>query len=163
MPRFCLFLLFLLEYSLPANLLGLFLTPCFPLHSGFSYVDLVEGLHDGRFYALKRIICHDKDDRQEAMHEVEMHLLFEHPNILPLCAHSIAERGSKHEAWLLLPFLKVNVWEASSTVPELPESRCKVAMGTTVHAGICSQGNVTCLAGECKILWHQSQRWCWSI
>lgn len=81
----------------------------FPIHSGFSYVDLVEGLHDGRFYALKRILCHDKDDRQEAMHEVEMHLLFDHPNILPLCAHSIVERGSKHEAWLLLPFLKVNV------------------------------------------------------
>ncbi|XP_070812484.1 serine/threonine-protein kinase 16 isoform X2 [Pituophis catenifer annectens] len=36
---------------------------------GFSYVDLVEGLQDGRFYALKRIICHDKDDRQGALHE----------------------------------------------------------------------------------------------
>ncbi|ETE70724.1 Serine/threonine-protein kinase 16 [Ophiophagus hannah] len=75
---------------------------------GFSYVDLVEGLQDGRFYALKRIICHDKDDRQEALHEVEMHLLFEHPNILPLCAHAMVEKGSKHEAWLLLPFLKVS-------------------------------------------------------
>ncbi|KAH0621220.1 hypothetical protein JD844_022298 [Phrynosoma platyrhinos] len=73
---------------------------------GFSYVDLVEGLHDGRFYALKRIICHEKDDRQEAMHEVEMHQLFDHPNILPLCAHAMVEKGSKHEAWLLLPFLK---------------------------------------------------------
>ncbi|XP_048342954.1 serine/threonine-protein kinase 16 isoform X2 [Sphaerodactylus townsendi] len=73
---------------------------------GFSYVDLVEGFHDGHFYALKRILCHDKDDRQEAMHEVEMHLLFDHPNILPLCAHAMMERGSKYEAWLLLPFLK---------------------------------------------------------
>nr|XP_056707579.1 serine/threonine-protein kinase 16 isoform X2 [Euleptes europaea] len=73
---------------------------------GFSYVDLVEGLHDGHFYALKRIICHDKDDRQEAMHEVEMHLLFDHPNILPLHSHDMVERGSKYEAWLLLPFLK---------------------------------------------------------
>lgn len=81
---------------------------CFTPCSGFSYVDLVEGLHDGRFYALKRIICHDKDDHKEALHEVEMHLLFEHPNILPICAHAMVEKGSKHEAWLLLPFLKVS-------------------------------------------------------
>ncbi|CAI5762811.1 serine/threonine-protein kinase 16 [Podarcis lilfordi] len=95
---------------------------------GFSYVDLVEGLHDGRFYALKRIICHDKDDRQEAMHEVEMHLLFEHPNILTLCAHAMVERGSKHEAWLLLPFLKRGtLWQEVETLRDkdafMPEER----------------------------------------
>ncbi|XP_034982813.1 serine/threonine-protein kinase 16 isoform X1 [Zootoca vivipara] len=95
---------------------------------GFSYVDLVEGLHDGRFYALKRIICHDKDDRQEAMHEVEMHLLFEHPNILTLCAHAMVEKGSKHEAWLLLPFLKRGtLWQEVETLRDkdafMPEER----------------------------------------
>ncbi|CAM4532586.1 unnamed protein product [Lepidochelys kempii] len=65
---------------------------------GFSYVDLVEGLQDGRFYALKRILCHDKEDYQEALHEVEMHGLFEHPNILRLEAHCMVEKGPKHEA-----------------------------------------------------------------
>uniref|UniRef100_A0A8D0H7I8 Serine/threonine-protein kinase 16 n=1 Tax=Sphenodon punctatus TaxID=8508 RepID=A0A8D0H7I8_SPHPU len=73
---------------------------------GFSYVDLVEGLQDGRFYALKRILCHDREDRKEALHEVEMHQLVEHPNVLPLCAHAMVEKGPKHEAWLLLPFFK---------------------------------------------------------
>ncbi|EMP27432.1 Serine/threonine-protein kinase 16 [Chelonia mydas] len=73
---------------------------------GFSYVDLVEGLQDGRFYALKRILCHDKEDCREALHEVEMHGLFEHPNILRLEAHCMVEKGPKHEAWLLLPFLR---------------------------------------------------------
>ncbi|XP_069083283.1 serine/threonine-protein kinase 16 isoform X1 [Pleurodeles waltl] len=73
---------------------------------GFSYVDLVEGIHDGRFYALKRILCHDRDDRKEALHEVEMHQLFDHPNILHLVAHSIVEKGPKWEALLLLPFVK---------------------------------------------------------
>lgn len=95
-------------------------------------MDLVEGLHDGRFYALKRIICHDKDDRQEAMHEVEMHLLFEHPNILTLCAHAMVERGSKHEAWLLLPFLKVSVGV-----------RCRWIQQ-------CMLGNVVFVATSCK-------------
>ncbi|XP_035757016.1 serine/threonine-protein kinase 16 [Egretta garzetta] len=73
---------------------------------GFSYVDLVEGLRDGRFYALKRILCHDKEDRQAALHEVEMHGLFDHPNILRLEAHCMVEKGTKHEAWLLLPYVK---------------------------------------------------------
>ncbi|KFO09120.1 Serine/threonine-protein kinase 16, partial [Balearica regulorum gibbericeps] len=73
---------------------------------GFSYVDLVEGLRDGRFYALKRILCHDKEDRQAALHEVEMHSLFDHPNILRLVAHCMVEKGAKHEAWLLLPYVK---------------------------------------------------------
>ncbi|XP_020647701.3 serine/threonine-protein kinase 16 isoform X1 [Pogona vitticeps] len=95
---------------------------------GFSYVDLVEGLHDGRFYALKRIMCHDKDDRQEAMHEIEMHQLFEHPNILPLCAHAMVEKGSKHEAWLLLPFLKRGtLWQEVEALRDksifMPEER----------------------------------------
>lgn len=77
---------------------------------GFSYVDLVEGLRDGRFYALKRILCHDKEDRQAALREVEMHNLFQHPNILRLEAHCMVEKGAKHEAWLLLPYVKVRGW-----------------------------------------------------
>lgn len=76
-------------------------------HSGFSYVDLVEGLHDGHFYALKRILCHEQQDREEAQREADMHRLFHHPNILRLVACCLRERGTKHEAWLLLPFFKV--------------------------------------------------------
>lgn len=75
--------------------------------SGFSYVDLVEGLHDGHFYALKRILCHEQQDVEEAQREADMHRLFSHPNILHLVAYCLKERGSKHEAWLLLPYLKV--------------------------------------------------------
>ncbi|XP_034511119.1 serine/threonine-protein kinase 16 isoform X3 [Ailuropoda melanoleuca] len=73
---------------------------------GFSYVDLVEGLHDGHFYALKRILCHEQQDREEAQREADMHRLFHHPNILRLVAYCLRERGTKHEAWLLLPFFK---------------------------------------------------------
>lgn len=76
-------------------------------HSGFSFVDLVEGLHDGQFYALKRILCHEQQDREEAQREADMHRLFHHPNILRLVAYCLRERGTKHEAWLLLPFFKV--------------------------------------------------------
>ncbi|XP_039553770.1 serine/threonine-protein kinase 16 [Passer montanus] len=95
---------------------------------GFSYVDLVEGLRDGRFYALKRILCHDKEDRQAALHEVEMHGLFDHPNILRLVAHCMVEKGTKHEAWLLLPYVKGGtLWREVEALREkgafMPEQR----------------------------------------
>ncbi|NWH20759.1 STK16 kinase, partial [Grus americana] len=95
---------------------------------GFSYVDLVEGLRDGRFYALKRILCHDKEDRQAALHEVEMHGLFDHPNILRLVAHCMVEKGAKHEAWLLLPYVKGGtLWSEVEALREkgtfMPEQR----------------------------------------
>ncbi|XP_039612467.1 serine/threonine-protein kinase 16 [Polypterus senegalus] len=73
---------------------------------GFSYVDLVEGAHDGQFYALKRILCHDREGRKEAQHEMEMHQLISHPNVLPLTAFTFVNKGNKCEAWLLLPFVK---------------------------------------------------------
>ncbi|XP_075385911.1 serine/threonine-protein kinase 16 isoform X1 [Tenrec ecaudatus] len=73
---------------------------------GFSYVDLVEGLHDGHFYALKRILCHEQQDCEDAQREADMHRLFHHPNVLRLVAFCMRERGSKQEAWLLLPFFK---------------------------------------------------------
>lgn len=76
--------------------------------SGFSYVDLVEGAKDGRFYALKRILCHDREGRQEAQTEVDMHQIFNHPNILSLVAHAFVDRGGKTEAWLLLPYMRVS-------------------------------------------------------
>ncbi|XP_057883504.1 serine/threonine-protein kinase 16 isoform X2 [Melospiza georgiana] len=95
---------------------------------GFSYVDLVEGLRDGRFYALKRILCHDKEDRQAALHEVEMHGLFDHPNILRLVAHCMVEKGTKHEAWLLLPYVQGGtLWREVEALREkgsfMPEQR----------------------------------------
>ncbi|XP_032134045.1 serine/threonine-protein kinase 16 isoform X2 [Sapajus apella] len=82
---------------------------------GFSYVDLVEGLHDGHFYALKRILCHEQQDREEAQREADMHHLFNHPNILHLVAYCLRERGAKHEAWLLLPFFKASCPEMSTS------------------------------------------------
>lgn len=79
-----------------------------PPPRGFSYVDLVEGAKDGRFYALKRILCHDREGRQEAQTEVDMHQVFNHPNVLSLVAHAFVDRSGKTEAWLLLPYMRVS-------------------------------------------------------
>jgi len=82
---------------------------CLFVCRGFSYVDLLEGVQDGRFYALKRILCHDREARQEAQTEVDMHLLFSHPNILGISGHAFVERNGKTEAWLLLPYISVTI------------------------------------------------------
>ncbi|XP_045554419.1 serine/threonine-protein kinase 16 isoform X1 [Salmo salar] len=105
---------------------------------GFSYVDLVEGVQDGRFYALKRILCHDREGRQEAQTEVEMHRLFSHPNILGLAGHTFIERGGKSEAWILLPYVqKGSLWSVLEKLRDkgsfMPERRI-----LKVLQGICS-------------------------
>lgn len=76
---------------------------------GFSFVDLVEGAKDGCPYALKRILCHDREGHREAQTETEMHQMFNHPNILTLVAHTFVDRGGKTEAWLLLPYMSVSI------------------------------------------------------
>ncbi|CAB1327657.1 unnamed protein product, partial [Coregonus sp. 'balchen'] len=99
---------------------------------GFSYVDLVEGVQDGRFYALKRILCHDREGHREAQTEVEMHRLFSHPNILGLAGHTFIERGGKSEAWILLPYVQVCAMEVKGTreamtVQDWAAQRCTIS------------------------------------
>nr|XP_023661643.1 serine/threonine-protein kinase 16 [Paramormyrops kingsleyae] len=105
---------------------------------GFSYVDLVEGVHDGRFYALKRILCHDREGRQEAQTEVEMHRLFNHPNVLSLAGHTFVDRGGKSEAWLLLPYIrKGSLW---SVLEKLRDKGASMPEGQILHIfqGMCA-------------------------
>ncbi|XP_027012377.1 serine/threonine-protein kinase 16 [Tachysurus fulvidraco] len=104
---------------------------------GFSYVDLVEGAQDGRFYALKRILCHDREGRKEAQTEVEMHRLFNHPNVLSLTGYAFVERGGKSEAWLLLPYIsKGSLW---SVLEKLREKGSSMSESRILHIfhGIC--------------------------
>lgn len=105
---------------------------------GFSYIDLVEGEQDGRFYALKRILCHDREGRSEAQQEVEMHRLISHPNVLSLTAHTFVDKGAKCEAWLLLPFIrKGSLWSELEKLRDknsvMPESRI-----LHIFQGICT-------------------------
>ncbi|KAJ8383587.1 hypothetical protein AAFF_G00216600 [Aldrovandia affinis] len=105
---------------------------------GFSYVDLVEGAQDGRFYALKRILCHDREGRQEAQTEVDMHRLFSHPNILSLAGHAFMERGGKSEACLLLPYVSMgSLW---SVLEKLRDKNSSTPESRILHIlqGICA-------------------------
>ncbi|CAK8671985.1 serine/threonine-protein kinase 16-like [Clavelina lepadiformis] len=73
---------------------------------GFSYVDLIEDAKSGTFFALKRIICHDKKAENEALEEVEYCRMFHHENIIPLVDHCIKNKGRLTEVWLVLPYYK---------------------------------------------------------
>uniref|UniRef100_H2LFF4 non-specific serine/threonine protein kinase n=2 Tax=Oryzias latipes TaxID=8090 RepID=H2LFF4_ORYLA len=105
---------------------------------GFSYVDLVEGAKDGRFYALKRILCHDREGRKEAQTEVEMHQMFSHPNILSLVSHTFVDAGGKTEAWLLLPYMsKGSLWSVLEKLRDKGSSMPEKQI-LQIFRGICS-------------------------
>ncbi|KAI5712602.1 hypothetical protein M8J76_010670 [Diaphorina citri] len=56
---------------------------------GFSTVSLIEHSRTKKRYALKKIICHGREDQAQAIREVEHHKTFVHPNILPLLDHAL--------------------------------------------------------------------------
>lgn len=86
----------------------------FFLHSGFSYVDLVEDTQTHKTYALKRIVCHSKEEEQVALQEVQVMRDINHPNVIPLECYSI-HKVNYHskavditcEVFLVMPVYKV--------------------------------------------------------
>lgn len=54
----------------------------FSHYSGFSVIDLVENASTKRKYALKRIVCHNKDDELAAMREIEICRQLRHKNVI---------------------------------------------------------------------------------
>lgn len=56
---------------------------------GFSYIDLIEESTSHKTYALKRILCHSKEEELIAMQEVEVMRAVNHPNVIPLECHCI--------------------------------------------------------------------------
>ncbi|XP_042898757.1 serine/threonine-protein kinase 16 [Parasteatoda tepidariorum] len=78
---------------------------------GFSVVDLLQDQKTHRYYALKRIACHSKEDEKNALREAEYHGMFNHPNIVECIDVSVAERVDKlhpshSEVRLLLPYYR---------------------------------------------------------
>ncbi|XP_059179306.1 serine/threonine-protein kinase 16-like [Physella acuta] len=56
---------------------------------GFSFVDLVEDSQTHKAYALKRILCHSKEEEHIALQEIQIMREISHPNIIPLECYSI--------------------------------------------------------------------------
>uniref|UniRef100_A0A2C9K6T6 non-specific serine/threonine protein kinase n=1 Tax=Biomphalaria glabrata TaxID=6526 RepID=A0A2C9K6T6_BIOGL len=65
---------------------------------GFSYVDLVEDAQTHKSYALKRILCHSKEEEHIALQEVHIMRELDHPNIIPLECYSIHKVGIQTKA-----------------------------------------------------------------
>ena len=51
---------------------------------GFSFVDLIQDSRSRKLYALKRIICHSEEDKNDALKEVEYMNMFDQVNELHL-------------------------------------------------------------------------------
>ena len=81
-------------------------------YRGFSVVDLVQDQKTHRAYALKRIVCHSKEDERAAMKEAEYHNIFNSPYILECIDVALVEsydglHPHRSEVLLLLPYYRV--------------------------------------------------------
>ncbi|KAH9524592.1 Serine/threonine-protein kinase 16 [Bulinus truncatus] len=80
---------------------------------GFSYVDLVEDAQTHKTYALKRILCHSKEQENIALQEVHIMREINHPNVIPLECYTIHKVGIQTKAvditceiFVVLPYYK---------------------------------------------------------
>ncbi|XP_035222115.1 serine/threonine-protein kinase 16-like [Stegodyphus dumicola] len=98
---------------------------------GFSVVDLIQDQKTHRSYALKRIVCHSKEDERCAMKEAEYHNMFNHPNIIKCIDVSLVEKCdgmNRGEVRLLLPYYRKGTLQDELTVRaknknHIPEER----------------------------------------
>ncbi|XP_018652062.1 serine/threonine kinase [Schistosoma mansoni] len=79
---------------------------------GFSRIDLIFDKGSKRSFALKRILCHSKDDESKALKEANFQSnLPDHPNLLPCIASGLQhvsrrEQGAISEVLLVLSYSK---------------------------------------------------------
>ncbi|XP_064647791.1 serine/threonine-protein kinase 16-like [Lineus longissimus] len=78
---------------------------------GFSYVDLIEDRHNHKYYALKRIACHSKEDERLSMVEVEIMKTFEQSNLCPCVESAISPindplRSLISEVLIVMPYYR---------------------------------------------------------
>nr|CCA19548.1 serine/threonine protein kinase putative [Albugo laibachii Nc14] len=72
-----------------------------------SFVYQAEDTVSGQIYALKKIICQSEEQRRMVKHEIQLHRVLKHPNIMPLIDHAEVTGGSIcHEYYLLFPFMQ---------------------------------------------------------
>ncbi|KAL1115805.1 hypothetical protein AAG570_006095 [Ranatra chinensis] len=76
---------------------------------GFSTVLLVEHSRTRKRYAVKRIVCHGREDQKVALQEVEYHKVINHPNVIPCMESSVSGSpdpvlNTTSEVLLLLPY-----------------------------------------------------------
>ncbi|KAK9505894.1 hypothetical protein O3M35_009863 [Rhynocoris fuscipes] len=76
---------------------------------GFSTVLLVENSRTRKRFAVKKIICHGREDQKCALQEIEYHKTLNHPNIIPCLESAISGcpdpvLNTTSQVLLLLPY-----------------------------------------------------------
>lgn len=88
---------------------------------GFSVVDLVQDQKTHCYYALKRILCHSKDDERTAMQEAEYHNIFNHQNIIECLDVALSSKSdgihlNLSEVRILIPYYRRGTLQDELTV-----------------------------------------------
>eukprot|EP00128_Syssomonas_multiformis_P018134 Colp12_sorted_trinity150504_noHs@3221 len=77
---------------------------------GFSFVYLVEDARTGELFALKKMACQDEGQHKDAIREVELYRLFNHPNIIKVVDYCTVRANSgdpdQKDVYVLLPLFR---------------------------------------------------------
>ncbi|CAG5134768.1 unnamed protein product [Candidula unifasciata] len=111
---------------------------------GFSYVDLVEDAQTHKTYALKRIVCHSKEEEQVALQEVKIMREINHPNVIPLECYSMHEVNYQSKAlditcelFLVIPVYKKGTLQDRIDTLRLKGEQYSEDQIWTLMMGIC--------------------------
>lgn len=111
---------------------------------GFSYVDLVEDVQTHKAYALKRILCHSKEEEHIALQEVQIMREIHHKNVVPLECYSI-HKVNFHtravditcEVFVVIPFYKKGTLQNRIDTLKLKEEHFSEDLIWKLMLGIC--------------------------
>nr|CAD7407751.1 unnamed protein product [Timema poppensis] len=96
----------------------------YQIYRGFSTVSLVEDAHTHKYYAVKKIICHGKEDQNIALKEVEFYNLLKHPNIIECIDSTLTGQPDPQfnftsEVLVILPYYQLFITILLRHFPEL--------------------------------------------
>nr|CAD7429204.1 unnamed protein product [Timema monikensis] len=116
------------------------------IYRGFSTVSLVEDAHTHKYYAVKKIICHGKEDQNIALKEVEFYNLLKHPNIIECIDSTLTGQPDPQfnftsEVLVILPYyqLKKDTLKDASknySISSLTDSYTEVSQEPLVRSAI---------------------------
>lgn len=105
----------------------------------FSFVQLVT--KSSKQYALKRILIQVPERLDMVHREVSAHRMIEHPNVMPLVAYEIIEKGSSKEGRLLFPYHKLGSLQEMIEVSTITQNPIEEQKILHIFRSICGAVN----------------------
>lgn len=112
------------------------------MYRGFSLIDLVENSTTRKKYALKRITCHNKDDEEIALQEIEITKKINHENIVHIVDFVIKGQADIvvneiSHVFIVLPYYKNGSLQDYLTIRSRTNDYMPESQVLQIFVGIC--------------------------